>query len=78
MLEVFVPAEQLCLREAVLEIVYQRIGIVAEHDSADPLVSGCDKIEPSEHTPTAKRIDAPWPPERKLVGVIPSTSEDVV
>ena len=43
MLEVWSPPMQLCLREAVLEIAYQRIGIVAEHDGADALVSGCDQ-----------------------------------
>ena len=43
MLEVFVPTEQLGLREAVLEIAHERLGIVAEHDGADALVSGCDQ-----------------------------------
>ena len=42
-----------------------------------PLSVAATRIEPSEHSPTAKRMEAPWPPERKLVGVIPSTSEDV-
>jgi hypothetical protein len=35
------------------------------------------RIEPSEQSPTAKRIDAPSPPDRNLVGVMPGTSAAV-
>ena len=35
------------------------------------------RIDPSEHSPTAKRIAVPTPPVRKLVGVMPRTLADV-
>jgi hypothetical protein len=42
-LKVCVTADQLCLGEAVLEIAYQRIGIVAKQDRAHAFVGGRDE-----------------------------------
>ena len=64
LLEIRVAADQPRLREAVLQVAHERVGIVAEEDGADALVAAATRIEPSEHSPTAKRIAASAPPAR--------------
>ena len=42
-----------------------------------PVSLAATRIAPSEHAPTAKRIAAPSPPARNLVGVMPRVSATV-
>ena len=41
--ELPVAADQLCFREAVLEVVQQDVGVVSERDGAEAIAGGCDQ-----------------------------------
>ena len=74
-LEAGVAADQLGVREAVLQIAHQRVGIVAEQDGADALVARGDQDR-------AERALADGEADRRVarrrrgsrVGVMPSTA----
>lgn len=53
-------------------------GSLPKNMAAMPLSLAATRIDPSEHSPTAKRMSALAPPERKLLGVMPRISSELV
>ena len=71
-LELRIGADQLGLRKLVLKVAGELIGIVAEEIAQTPLAVAATRMAPSEHSPTANRIEVPCPPSRYWPGRMPS------
>jgi N-acetylglutamate synthase/N-acetylornithine aminotransferase len=57
-------ADQVGLREAVLQVAHQRVRVVAQQDRADALVGRRHQHRAQRTGATAKRIASPPPPRR--------------
>ena len=73
---VAIGANEAGVRETILKIADELVGIVSQQDRGDTLLLEATRMAPSEVCPTANLISSFAPPARYWDGVMPSMSVD--